>query len=579
MVAGQLKIRTHPSTPLGKPQRDSEQSAFSMKTTRRCFLTHTASGLMASGGLLYPMASRSHAATAPYTHDTSVLVAALHAPEPFRSHWRSCRGGSWPDYMRDQPVGHANQRLAGLLYTLDAMRHLQSGHINKALLLASARCHYVGDSACIAHAAVWKPRAKDDLLQRDEPGKRVWSFMPADVQDYWLPFQESSSLNYDPILISPPPLFQQKWQKLTKTGRPGNMHAFFDQTHALLGFPGRFPDNVHDFGKYIINEVGIPDTKNWSTYDREFYGRWLAEKIALTVIDRKSVLARSQPIRFTGDIEFQAALEAEMANMVASISTYYRYLTTAANAQVVGDVEELFPSVDRLALLARARPKIYLSADAPWPLKRACHLLAMEIVRGQHRNKGRWGGQYGERILEESSAIFDTVTMPAATASTRVLIAWKTSPEKVVEHAAARAADLSIQLERDEGDAAHITLQGSNLQSTIHLVDFLLDIMNAPLHGKVPIDVVSTVLRREWEGIRLMKELDKLTDEQAASQPERPQNPHEHEQEAWSARVRRMLNPNTYGQSDISGPLVVYSNLMLKQLPLPDGRTLGIGVN
>ncbi len=550
-----------------------------MKTTRRRFFAHAASGLVASGGVLYPFANTSRAATAPYTHDTSVLVAALNAPEPFRSHWRACRGGSWPDYMRDQPVGHANQRLAGLHYTLDAIRHLKSGNINKALLLASARCHYVGDSSCIAHAAVWKPRAEDDVLQRNELGRRVWSFMPADVQDYWIPFNQKSSLSYDPILITPPPLFQKKWETLFKTGRPGHMHAFFDQTHALLPFPGRFPDNVHEFGHHLIDEVGISDTENWSTYDREFYGRWVAENIALTVIDRKSVLARSQPIRFTGDIEFQAALEAELANMVASISTYYRYLTIAAKTRVVGDVEELFPSVDRLALLARARPRIYLSADAPWPLKRACHLLAMEIVRGEHRNKGRWGGQYGERIFEEATAVFDTVAMPAETASTRVVIAWKIPPEKVVEHAAAAVADLSIVLARDESEGAQITLQGSNLQSTIHLVDYLLDIMNAPLHGKVPIDVVSTVLRREWEGIRLMKELELLTDEQAATRPERPRNPHEHEEEEWSARVRRMVNPNTYGQSDISGPLVVYSNLMLKELPLPDGRTLGIGVN
>ena len=66
-------------------------------------------------------------------------------------------------------------------------------------------------------------------------------------------------------------------------------------------------------------------------------------------------------------------------------------------------------------------------------------------------------------------------------------------------------------------------------------------------------------------------------DEQAASLPERPRNPHKFEEEEWSARVRRMVNPNTDGQSDISGPLVVYSNLLLKQLPLPDGRTLGLG--
>jgi hypothetical protein len=548
-----------------------------MKTTRRRFFVHAGSGLAATSGLLFPAARNSSAATAPYTHDTSVLVAALASPEPFRSNWRACRGGSWPDYMRDQPVGHANQRLAGLLYTLEAIRHLKAGNIHKALLLASARCHYVGDSSCIAHAAVWKPRAEDDVLQRDKLGRRVWSFLPADVQEYWIPFEQGTSLGYDPVLIGPPPLFRKKWDDLPKRGRRGDMHTFFDQTHALLPFPGRFPENVSDFGKHLIEDVGLADTENWSTYDREFYGRWVAENVALSVIDRQSVLSGSKPIRFVGEIEFQAALEAEMANMVASISTYYRYLTVAANTRVEGDVEELFPSMDRMALLARARPKIYLSADAPWPLQRACRLVAMEIVRGQHRNRGRWGGQYGEHLLEETDSLFETVEMPAEEGSRRVLIAWKMPDEKIAQHATKSLKDMSILFERDEGDGAHITLRGSDLQSTLHLVDYLLDLTNAPLHGRVPIDVVSTALRREWEGIRLMKELESLTDEQAASLPERPRNPHKFEEEEWSARVRRMVNPNTDGQSDISGPLVVYSNLLLKQLPLPDGRTLGLG--
>jgi hypothetical protein len=167
--------------------------------------------------------------------------------------------------------------------------------------------------------------------------------------------------------------------------------------------------------------------------------------------------------------------------------------------------------------------------------------------------------------------------MPTEEGARRVLIAWKMPDEKIAQHATKSLKDLTINFERDEGDGAHITLRGSDLQSTLHLVDYLLDLTNAPLHGRVPIDVVSTALRREWEGIRLMKELELLTDEQAASLPERPRNPHKFEEEEWSARVRRMVNPNTDGQSDISGPLVVYSNLLLKQLPLPDGRTLGLG--
>ncbi len=548
-----------------------------MKTTRRRFLIHAGTGLAATSGLFYPFARNAAAATSPYTHDTSVLVAALASPEPFRNNWRACRGGSWPDYMRDQAVGHANQRLAGLLYTLEAIRYLKAGSIHKALLLASARCHYVGDSSCIAHAAVWKPRAKDDVLQKDQLGRRVWSFLSEDVQDYWIPFEEGTRGGYAPLLIAPPPLFRNKWNDLPKRDRVGDMHTFFDQTHALLPFPGRFPANVSGFGKYLIEEVGLSDTKNWSTYDREFYGRWVAENIALSVIDRQSVLSGAKPIRFVGATEFQAALESEMANMVASISTYYRYLTVAANAHVEGDVEELLPSVDRMALLGRAQPKIFLAADAPWPLKRACHLLAMEIVRGQHRNRGRWGGQYGGNILEETKALFEFIDMPTKEASRRVVIAWKIPKDKVAQHATGPLTNTRIIFERDEGDGAHITLRGSDMQSTLHMVDYLLDLTNAPLHGRVPLDVVFTALRREWEGIRLMKELELLTDEDASSKPERPRNPHQFEEAEWSARVRRMVNPNTYGQSDISGPLIVYSNLMLKQLPLPDGRTLGLG--
>jgi hypothetical protein len=478
--------------------------------------------------------------------------------------------------MRDQAVGHANQRLAGLLYTLEAIRHLKAGDINKALLLASARCHYVGDSSCIAHAAVWKPRPKDDVLEPNKLGRRVWSFLPAKVQNYWLPFEKSTALNYAPLQIGPPPLFQKEWADLPRRGHPGNMHTFFDQTHALLPLPGRFPSNVAGFANHIINKVGISDTDNWSAYDREFYGRWVAENIALSILDRKTVLSGKKPIRFVGRAEFQAALEAEMANMVASIATYYRYLTVAADTKIVGDIEELFPSVDRMALLARARPKIYLSADAPWPLKRACRLLAMEIVRGQHRNAGRHGGQYGERLLEKSDALFDQTPMPPDQASRRVVLAWNLPAGELAKSATKTITGNQILFERSQGDGDHIILHGTDLQSTLHLVDYLLDLTNAPLHGRVPIEVINTVLRREWEGLRLMKELNSLSDKEAASQPDRPHNPHKFDEEKWAARVRRMVNPNTDGQSDIAGPLIVYSNLMLKQLPLPDGRSLGI---
>jgi len=541
-----------------------------MKGSRRRFLLGTGGGLATAGALLAPPLLRTaRAATAPYTHDTSVLVAAMVGPEPFRTHWRACRGGSWPDYMRDQPIGHANQRLAGLLYTREAIRYLKAGEINKALLLASARCHFVGDSSCIAHASVWKPRSKDDFNQPHKNGRKVWSFLPSNVQDYWLPVGKDDSLTYPPLKIGPPPLFQDKWAALSQRGLPGNMHAFFDQTHPLLNFPGKFPEPVDAFGKYLINKGAIPNTKNWSAYDREFYGRWVAENIALSILDRDSVLSKKDPIRFTEAAGFQSALEAEMANMVASISAYYRYLSVASHTEVKGDIEELFPAVDRMALLSRKQPKIYLAENAPWPLKRACHLLAMEIVRGQHRNAGRPGGQYGERIQAETKNLFKVVDMPAQEASRSVLIGWNLTAKDFSPFATRKIARNTISFEAINGDSGQIVLRGTDLQSTVHLVDYLLDLTNAPLNGRVPVEVVFAALKREWEGMKLIEKVRKLSNVDAATKPARPVNPHEHDWQQWSERVRQMVNLNTYGQSDISGPLVVYTNLMIKHLPLP----------
>ena len=71
-----------------------------------------------------------------------------------------------------------------------------------------------------------------------------------------------------------------------------------------------------------------------------------------------------------------------------------------------------------------------------------------------------------------------------------------------------------------------------------------------------------------------MEELRGLSDTEAATQPARPRNPHAHDHELWEKKVRRMIQPHTGGQSDISGPLQIFWNLLLKELPLPDGKAL-----
>ncbi len=529
------------------------------------FLLGASVGGLIMAALAGGSAGEAFAANAPHVHNTAAKIGAQVAPEPFRSHWKACRGGSFPDQMRDQPLGHANQRAAGLLLTLEAIRYLREGQINKALLLASVRSHYIGDSSCIAHAAVWRPRKADDVMQPGKHGSGVWSFLPASVQDYRLPFSpERGKGGYYPLLIERPPLFGEKWDSLPKLEVPGSMHAYFDRVHPLKPYPDG------------LSATDVPDTSLWSAYDREFYGRWVAENIALTVLDRESVLSDRKPIRFVDAAALQQAIETDTRNMAASIAAYYRYLTVASKSKLVGDVEELFPAVDRLALLARQNPRICLSADAPWPLKRACYLLAMEIVRAQCRNRGQLGGEYGRNIRSECEALLKTVAMPDAEASRRVIVSWKQKPAAMAAIAARPLNGTTILFERGQRGAGCVVLRGEDLQSSIHLVDYLLDLSNAPLHGRAPIEVVLTVLRREWEGMNLLKQLQVLSDAQAATKPARLSDPHADDVTEWTEKVRWMIWPYTEGQSDIAGPLQIFWNLLLIDIPLPDGKKLDL---
>jgi hypothetical protein len=401
-----------------------------------------------------------------------------------------------------------------------------------------------------------------------KPGKHgqgVWSFLPASIQDYRLPFAaERAKRGYYPLLIEPPPLFREVWDSLPELELTGSMHGYFDRVHPLKPYPKGLP------------ATDIPDTSLWSAYDREFYGRWVAENIALTVLDRESVLAGHKPIRFVDADALQKAIELDTRNMAASIAAYYRYLTVAKATQLVGDIEELFPTIDRLALMARQKPKIYLSPDAPWALRRACYLLAMETVRARYRNNGKLGDQYGKNIRKESEALLATVTMPDGDAGKRVIVAWKQNPQAVAKIASRPLTDTTIVCERRKRGAGHIILHGHDLQSAIHLIDYLLDLTNAPLHGRQPIEVVLTVLRRDWEGTHMIEQLRGLTDTQALTTPKRLEDPHVEDRDEWTERVQWTIWPHTEGQSDIAGPLQIFWNLMLIDLPLPNGKHLDL---
>ena len=237
-------------------------------------------GLLAS---IYPAAM----AAGPVTHNTASLTAAELAPEPFATNWEKCRYANHPDHMRDQPLGHENMRTSGILYTLEAIRYLREGQINRAMMVASARTHYVTDSACLPHAEIWRPRREDDTFRPGEPSSGPWSFMPASVQSYWLPFGgQPEGAHYQPLVVNRPPIKQDAWDALKERDLYGSIHAFFDSIDGQAPYPDGFPID------------GIDRAEYWSCYDREFHARWRAECIALMLLDRESVLDDEPGVRW-----------------------------------------------------------------------------------------------------------------------------------------------------------------------------------------------------------------------------------------------------------------------------------------
>ncbi len=224
--------------------------------------------------------------------------------------------------------------------------------------------------------------------------------------------------------------------------------------------------------------------------------------------------------------------------------------------------------------MARREPRIYLSRDAPWALKRACYLLAVELVRGSFRNRGLHGGQYAENLKEACEALFETVAMPEGEADRRVVIGWKLPPEDVAAAAAQAFEGNHVAVARTRDDAGYAVLRGEDLQSAVHLVDYWLDLTNAPLNGRTPVDVMFEVFRLEWPGHAFLDALRTTPDDQTLGKLERLENAHADAYDSWVEKVHWMVWPNTEGHGNLSGPLPPFWNLLLVDLPLPNGRKI-----
>ena len=501
------------------------------------------------------------------THRPAAQYAAMLSSEPFKSGWMDCFGAMVPDQMIDQPLAHENHRAAGMLYTHEAIRFLREKKYQKALFLASARSHYLTDTLAIAHCDVWKPRRENDVMKPGQHGMHIWSFLPKSVQEFQMPFGERrEGMHSDPLLIDPPPLQRNAWDGLAKIDKVGSMHAFFDRT-AL--------HSAYKQGQFPLKDV--PDTTNWSCYDREMVARWHAEQIALEMVDRDSVLAQGERIKFSDAEKMQKAFDHEMENMIAAVITYYRYLGVAADTKMIGDIDMLLPSIDRLVLMARHNPVIYISDKAPWPLRRTCMLLAMEIVRARYRAKGDFGYAYSKGLKEACEAMILPIEMPEGEDNNRVLVAWKTKESARKAAAGGELKGNNVVCAKGEQHGAHILLRGKDLQSTLHLIDYLLDLSYAPLNGKAPVEVLFRIFAKEWAGMQLMEDLKATAEKDVATRFEHIKSPQSHDHGEWGNKVHWLVWPHAQGtDANLSGVLPRFWNLFVLDLPQPDGAKVDL---
>jgi hypothetical protein len=353
------------------------------------------------------------------------------------------------------------------------------------------------------------------------------------------------------------------------------MHAFFDSTefhkgHKAWGFP--------------LDHV--PSTKNWSAYDYEVYARWRSDQIALEVLDHDSVMAQSGNgwIKFADTDKLQVAMDHEMENMIAAITSYYRYLTVAMDTVVVGGLNTLRRGEDHLLLMSIHKPAIYLSPEAPWELKRVCSLLAVEMARAAYRSQGHFDASFANTLHDDVANIIRTVAVPPNEQSQRIIISWGQSAEELEQTATERLSGNTVIGDDHIALKGHITLRGKDLQSTIHLVDYTMDLTYAPFNGRSPMKVLFKVMETEWDGLGLMEKLRITPDDQIGALLKTARNTHGYtdygdltEFNNWREEIYHTVRPNSTGSDiNLTGVLPRYYNYMILGIPLPDGSLIDL---
>ncbi|MBM3473413.1 MAG: hypothetical protein FJX75_09110 [Armatimonadetes bacterium] len=480
-------------------------------------------------------------------HDDSSWLAATVSPEPFASHPDLCLFAGYPDAMQDQAVGHDRDGYLRRLFTLEAIDALRAGDVPKGLFFASAATHYLTDRACIAHSAAWYHRP-GDARKRLIPKRYESLQVPSETTEVY--YEHLKGTAKDTVLRLPEPGYAAEvWRKYQ-----GSTNAYFDSLPSVKQYVA--PD-------LLRKPVG------WTFTDFDEYARWYATFIALDMLDPASL--GTPELRLRDPAGVKAVCVEELINGAAQDAAFYGYVATAINTLVEPNLGELLPANDKLLTLAEDDALVLIPEEVHWPVERAAQVLGMELLRAARRSATLKGGPQPDKTVVQFVRRVSADQLAEALAHRSAIILLPPDAEPYVQ--ALRLGPLpqgnagSIVARSAEPSHTHVILRGATEQETLYLVDYLLDLANAPLHGRWPVERALAIYRDVWVGWKLVLDLRGMSGQAAVDYARKLPYSHVASRDEDTRRYTEAFREGILGSASEED----WWQYFLLETPLPDG--------
>ena len=486
-----------------------------------------------------------------WQHDDATRLAATISPEPFKSNSRLCAYGSYPDSLPDHAVTSHEEIYLRRLFTFEAIDALRAGDAPKAMFLASAATHFLTDYCCIAHSRAWYSNGKpDDPWTKFLPRKYQTLRIPRVKKEVYYPHLKGNWL--DTCLDLPEPAYNlDNWRKFQ-----GSINAYFDTMPSVYA---------------LVTPEMLRRPVDWTATDADEYARWYGSFIALDMLDPASLAGA--PLRLRDAAGMKAVCVEELINGAAQCAAYFAYLCTAAKTHVSPSLQQRLPDDDKLMALAKGNAVVAISDKAPWPVERAANVLAMEILRAQRRlaaapgapQPTRKAADYVIRVSPDhaSASLQGRNAVLLLTPDDRALAKALKVPE-VPQDASGL---ITVEKSGESGQNILVVLRGATRQDALYLVDYLLDLCDAPLNGLWPAAPVVEAVKKVWPGWTLLLGLRNRQGEAAVTFARKFRGAAAVDKQAVE-KARNELKPLTKGWASQEE---WWSHFLL-DLPLPDGR-------